>query len=139
MCQNKIIMDSKDLQKGIKIMLGADSIIRRKNRSEKNKKKTLFINLIKKYDDALVRSMMMDNQFRLDLSLYEEPFYQMIDDLILLTYGEDIYQLIAFYFFERLNDDGTENFIVGPAMEQIFIKNPNDLYDTIQKLYPGTF
>jgi len=139
MCQNKIIMDSKDLQKGIKIMLGADSIIRRKNRSEKNKKKTLFINLIKKYDDALVRSMMMDNQFRLDLSSYEETFYQMIDDLILLTYGEDIYQLIAFYFFERLNDDGTENFIVGPAMEQIFIKNPNDLYDTIQKLYPGTF
>jgi len=139
MCQNKIIMDSKDLQKGIKVMLGADSIIRRKNRSEKNKKKTLFINLIKKYDDALVRSMMMDNQFRLDLSSYEETFYQMIDDLILLTYGEDIYQLIAFYFFERLNDDGTENFIVGPAMEQIFIKNPNDLYDTIQKLYPGTF
>jgi len=132
-------MDSKDLQKGIKIMLGADSIIRRKNRSEKNKKKTLFINLIKKYDDALVRSMMMDNQFRLDLSSYEETFYQMIDDLILLTYGEDIYQLIAFYFFERLNDDGTENFIVGPAMEQIFIKTPNDLYDTIQKLYPGTF
>ncbi len=132
-------MDSKDLQKGIKIMLGADSIIRRKNRSEKNKKKTLFINLIKKYDDALVRSMMMDNQFRLDLSSYEETFYQMIDDLILLTYGEDIYQLIAFYFFERINDDGTENFIVGPNMEQIFIKTPNDLYDTIQKLYPGTF
>lgn len=139
MCQNKIIMDSKDLQKGIKVMLGADSIIRRKNRSEKNKKKTLFINLIKKYDDALVRSMMMDNQFRLDLSSYEETFYQMIDDLILLTYGEDIYQLIAFYFFERINDDGTENFIVGPNMEQIFIKTPNDLYDTIQKLYPGTF
>lgn len=132
-------MDSKDLQKGIKVMLGADSIIRRKNRSEKNKKKTLFINLIKKYDDALVRSMMMDNQFRLDLSSYEETFYQMIDDLILLTYGEDIYQLIAFYFFERINDDGTENFIVGPNMEQIFIKTPNDLYDTIQKLYPGTF
>jgi len=132
-------MDSKDLQKGIKIMLGADSIIRRKNRSEKNKKKTLFINLIKKYDDALVRSMMMDNQFRLDLSSYEETFYQMIDDLILLTYGEDIYQLIAFYFFERINDDGTENFIIGPNMEQIFIKTPNDLYDTIQKLYPGTF
>ena len=132
-------MDSKDLQKGIKIMLGADSVIRRKNRSEKNKKKTLFINLIKKYDEALIRSMMMNNQFQLDLSLYEEPFYQMIDELILLTYGEDIYQLIAFYFFERLNDDGTENFIVGPAMEQIFIKNPNDLYDTIQKLYPGTF
>ena len=132
-------MDSKDLQKGIKIMLGADSVIRRKNRSEKNKKKTSFLNLIRKYDEALIRSMMMNNQFQLDLSLYEEPFYQMIDELILLTYGEDIYQLIAFYFFERLNDDGTENFIVGPNMEQIFLKTPNDLYDTIQKLYPGTF
>ena len=132
-------MDQKDLATGMKAMLGVDAIIRRKNKTEKNKKKALFLNIIQKYDEALVKSMMLNSQFQIDLSNHEEPFYQIIDDLLMLSYGDDVFQLISFYFFERLNPDGTENFIVGPSMEQIFIKTPLDLYNTIQKLYPDTF
>jgi len=133
-------MKEKDLQDGMKSMLGCETIIRRKNRTEKNIKKTQFLSIINQYEDALTRSMMVQGQFSLDLSSYEELFFQMLDNMMLLSWGENAFQLISFYLFERINPDNLqEQFIVGENGEEIFIKTPTDLYNTIIKLYPNTF
>lgn len=131
-------MKPKDLQTAFASMLGVETIIRRKNKTEKNKKKSLFLSIINKYDVALTKSVMLESEFRIDLSNYEDIFYNIIDEMIILAWGEDVFRLVAFYFYERLDaETGQENFIVGPNMEQIFIKTPEDLYTTIEKLYPG--
>lgn len=133
-------MKEKDLQDGIKSMLGCESIIRRKNRTEKNIKKTQFLHIIKQYEDALTRSMMIQGQFNLDMASYEELFFQMMDSMMLLAWGESVYQLIAFYFFERIDPNTLqEQFIVAEDGSEIYIKTPLDLYNTIIKLYPNTF
>jgi len=136
----RMSIDSKDLQYAFTNMLGAEAIVRRKRRNEKNAKKDLFLSIIKKYDSALIRSMSLQSQYQLDLSKYEDPYFNIIDELILLSWGEDVYSLIAFYLYERINvDNGMENFLVGPNLEEIYIKTPEDLYNTIQKLFPETF
>ncbi len=133
------MIDKQDIQYGFNSLLGGETIIRRQKRNAKNQKKIQFISIIKKYDEALLKSIMLQSQFNIDLSTYEDPFYSIIDEMILLAYGENIYQLIAFYFYERLGDDGQEQFLTNDNGDEIYIRTPDDLYDVITKLYPGTF
>jgi len=133
------MIDKQDIQYGFTSLLGGETIVRRQKRNAKNQKKIQFISIIKKYDAALLKSIMLQSQFNIDLSTYEDPFYSIIDEILILSYGENIYQLIAFYFYERLDEAGNENYLTNEIGEEIFIRTPEDLYNIIQKLYPGTF
>ena len=126
-----------NLKIGFDTMLNADTIIRRQKRNTKSQKKTLFLNIINSYEQLLIRSEKLEYGFALDLSKYEEPYFKVMDELIMINWGENIYQLISFYLYERFNDDGTENFVVGEVGEEIFLKDPEDLYKVINMLYPG--
>ena len=131
--------DPKDLKFGFDKMLSAETIIRRKNFTQKNINKNVFISIITRYLETLDKSSFLISEFDLNLSKYEDPFYAMIDDLMLLKWGPDIYKLISFFLYERHNDDGSENFIVGPNMEEIKITTPEELYNIINRLYPNSF
>lgn len=133
------MIDKQDIQYGFSSLLGGETIVRRQKRNAKNQKKIQFISIIKKYDEALLKSIMLQSQFNIDLSSYEEPFYSIIDEILLLSYGPDIYQLIAFFFYERLDESGNEQFLTNDNGDEIYIRTPDDLYNVIQKLYPGTF
>lgn len=130
-------LKKEDLKTGFDAMLSANTIIRRKKKNEKYQKKQAFISLIKKYDEALTRSMVLQAQFRIDLGDYEDPFYQIFDELIQLSWGPDVYQLIEFYFYGRVGDDGIENFIEDADGNEVYIRTPEDLFETIEKFYPG--
>ena len=80
---------------------------------------------------------MMQSCFMIDLSNYEETFYNVFDEMIMLAWGPDVYQLIAFYFYERINDDGTENFITADDGTEVYIRNASDLYDIMQACVAG--
>lgn len=134
------MIDNKDLQYSFSSLLGAETIIRRQKRNEKLQKKNQFISIIKKYDEALTKSMMIEAQFQIDMSKYEDIFYSIIDEIFILSYGDNIYQLIAFFFYERRDPiTGEEQYIVGENGEEIFIRTPEDLFNTIERIYPGTF
>lgn len=133
------MIDKQDIQYGFTSLLGGETIVRRQKRNAKNQKKIQFISIIKKYDEALLKSIMLQSQFNIDLSSYEDPFYSIIDEILLLAYGDNIYQLIAFFFYERIGEDGTENFLTNDNGDEIYIRTPEQLYEVIEKLYPGTF
>ena len=74
------------------------------------------------------------------MSKYEEGFYQIIDSLILLSFGKQIYELLSFYFYERYNPDGSENgLIIDETDEEIFVKDATELFDLILKVQPNIF
>lgn len=131
-------MNKVDLKQGFDAMLGVGTIIRRKQKNIQNQRKNAFINIIKKYDESLTKSVMLASQFRIDLSDYEDPYYEIIDSLFQLSYGPDIYTLIEFYFYKRIGEDGVENFLEDENGKEIYIRTPDDLYEIINRLYPGT-
>jgi hypothetical protein len=74
------------------------------------------------------------------MSKYEENFYQIIDSLILLSFGKDVYELLSFYFYERFNPDGSENgLIIEETGEEVFIKDALELWGLIIKVQPDIF
>lgn len=136
-------MDSNlqhNLQEAFEKLLNSPVLIRQKKRNKEFKKKTLFISLIEQYENALNKSTRLQDEFGIDLFEYEEPFYGVIDKLMLLMWGSNVYEIITFYLYEKHNLDGTLNYLVETqedgSEEEVFIKTPEELYNYLFKIFP---
>ncbi len=128
------------LKQSLDQLLQADTSIKRKNKKSYDQKRDLFINIINQFEAAITKSYLLEKDFKIDMSKYEENFYQIIDSLILLSFGKDIYELLSFYFYERYNPDGSENgLIIEETGEEVFIKDALELWDLIIKVQPDIF
>ena len=126
------------LKQSLDQLLQADTSIKRKNKNTFFKKKDLFINIVNHYEAAITKSYLLEKDFKIDTSKYEENFHQVIDSFILLSFGKEIYELLSFYFYERFNPDGTENGLEIDGKE-VFIKNAEELWSLIAKVKPNIF
>lgn len=128
------------LQEAFEQLLNSPVLIKKQRRNKAFKKKILFISLIEQYENALNKSARLQSEFGLDLFEYEEPFYGVIDKLMLLTWGMNVYELVTFYLYERLNLDGTINYLVETKEDgsevEVFLKTPEDLYNYLSQIIP---
>tara|TARA_Y100000361_G_scaffold74700_1_gene66060 strand:- start:1252 stop:1668 length:417 start_codon:yes stop_codon:yes gene_type:complete len=127
------------LKQSLDQLLQADTSIKRKNKTTFFKKKDLFINIVNHYEAAITKSYLLEKDFKIDTSKYEENFHQVIDSFILLSFGKEVYQLLSFYFYERINPDGSVNKLVLPNEEEIDISNAEELWSLIVKIKPDIF
>ena len=128
------------LHEAFEQLLNSPVLIRKQRRNKAFKKKILFISLIEQYEKALNKSARLQSEFGLDLFDYEEPFYGVIDKLMLLTWGMNVYELVTFYLYERLNLDGTINYLIDTKEDgtevEVFLKTPEDLYNYLSQIIP---
>ena len=130
----------KSLKQSLDQLLQTDTSIKRKNKKSYDQKRDLFLNIINQFEAAITKSYLLEKDFKIDMSKYEENFYQIIDSLILLSFGKDIYEILQFYFYERFNPDGSENgLIIEETGEEIFLQNASELWDMILKIKPDIF
>jgi|TARA_R110000787_G_scaffold232266_1_gene339484 ATP-dependent exoDNAse (exonuclease V) beta subunit len=128
------------LKQSLDQLLQADTSIKRKNKKSYDQKRELFINIINQFEHAISKSYLLEKDFKIDMSKYEESFYQIIDSLILLSFGKDVYELLSFYFYERYNPDGSENgLIIDETDEEVFVKDAVELWDLIIRTNPNIF
>ena len=129
-----------NLKQSLDQLLQADTSIKRKNKKIYDQKKELFINLINQFEKAITRSYLMEKDFKVDLSKYEESFYQVIDSLILLAFGKQIYEILSFYFYDRYNPDRTKNsLVIQETEEEIELNNVEDLWNIVVNINPDIF
>jgi hypothetical protein len=128
------------LKQSLDQLLQADTSIKRKNKKSYDQKRELFINVINQFEHAITKSYLLEKDHKIDMSKYEESFYQIIDSLILLAFGKDVYELLSFYFYERYNPDGSENgLIIEETGEEVFVKDAIELWDLITRVQPNIF
>jgi len=127
------------LKQSLDQLLQADTSIKRKNKTTFFKKKDLFLNIINHYEAAITKSYLLEKDFKIDTSKYEENFHQVIDSFILLSFGKEIYELLSYYFYDRINPDGSINKLILPNEEEIKIGNAEELWSLIVKIKPDIF
>lgn len=76
----------------------------------------------------------MNVDYGLDLTKYDEPFFQIIDSLIYLHFGKDAGELIMFYIYERTNPDNTINPLYDSDNNIIPLENVQDLWELVNRL-----
>jgi len=107
--------------------------IKRKTRTTSSNKKAIFISIITNLDEALERQEKLFSELRLDYSTYNELYYKIIEDLMLLHFGDQGMDLIDFYLYGRLNPDGTENQLMDGDGKIVPCNTPEELWNLINQ------
>ena len=125
-----------EIQHAINNILNVKSLIRRKKKSQSDKRKELFITIINAIEQIVARQNMMYMELQLDFAKYDEPFLDTIDALIILYFGKEGADLIGWYLWERLNPDGTINPVLDEYGNEITINTPAELWSVLVSTNP---
>ena len=130
-----------NLEAGFNKLFNSPVIIKKKKRDQALKKKALFISLVTQYEISLNRSVKLQEEFSIDLFDYEGSYYEIIDKLMLLMWGGDVYEILTYYLYERLNLDGSLNGIIetneNGEESEVYLKTPDNLYSYLLKINPN--
>ena len=108
--------------------------IKRKRKSDITIRKELFISIINNIEAAINRQELLFADFRLDWTTYNEVFFNRIDDLIFMEFGNDGLELIDFYLYGKENTDGSENQLVDKNDNVIPLNSAEDLWNLIKTI-----
>jgi len=126
----------KNVQSAIDNLLKIKSVVRRKKRTENNRRKEMFAQIINSLEETIIRSNIAYMDFGLDYSKYDEAYLAIIDALIYMNFGKDSTELISYYLWDRVNPDGSINPIMDEDDNEIILKNAYELWELLCKLNP---
>jgi|TARA_R100000027_G_C2239870_1_gene91657 hypothetical protein len=112
----------------------------RVKRVEPNKElmnRNLFIRIIKDLQNIEVRRDLMQDEMGIDMTAYEESFFQVIENLMKLHFNKEQLGLIQTYLYTLLPDkdwDGQITLKRGSKEVDLPFRNPSDVYAVIVSL-----
>lgn len=126
-----------EIQVAINQLLGVKSLIRRKKKTQETKKKELFVSIINSIEAIINRQNLMYAEFNLDLAKYDEAFLDTIDALIILHFGKEGGELIAYYLWDRVAPDGSISPLVDETGKEVHLETAQDLWNLLITINPG--
>jgi hypothetical protein len=129
--ENKGEKHAQGVKTTLETMIGTDLSLKRKKKSEHDLNRELFEKIIIALERANIRTALAGAEFDIDLSKYDETFYEVVDNLLLMQFGKQAAEVIFFYVYERMNPDGSINELRDVNDNPIVLNNPSDLWDLI--------
>ena len=129
--ENKGEKHAQGVKTTLETMIGTDLSLKRKKKSEHDFNRELFEKIIIALEKNNVRTAIIGTEFDLDLSKYDESFYEIIDNLMVMQFGKQAAEVIFFYVYERLNPDGSINELRDANDNPVILSTPTDLWDLV--------
>ena len=100
--------------------------------------KEIFVDIISLLDDCFSRSASLE-QHNLNITSYDEPFYIMIENLLVLKYGEWKTDIILWWVYDRYNEEGEVmpiklNDHVENKEEEVMIETTEQLWEFLKRI-----
>lgn len=117
---------------------GTKLIIKENFHSKLKKEKQIFIDIIKNLQNIDKRTFSLLKEAKIDLTTYDESFYHIIEDLLLLKYGVSKTNIILWYLYDRLDLEGnitkiTINNLDDNTAKEYILKNEEELWEFLLK------
>ena len=129
--ENKGERHAQGVKQTLETMIGTDLSLKRKKKSEHDVNRDMFEKIVIALEKANIRTAIVGSEFDLDLSKYDESFYEVIDNLIMMQFGKQAAEVIFFYVYERMNPDGSINELRDTNDNPIMLNNPTDLWELV--------
>ena len=126
-----------EIQTAINEILNVKSLIRRKKKTQLDKKRELFISIINSIEQITNRQNLMYADLQLDFTNYDESFLETIDALIILHFGKEGAEVISYYLWERVNPDGSINPLQDAEGTLIILQTASELWDLLLQMNPN--
>ena len=126
-----------EIQTAINEILNVKSLIRRKKKNQSDKKKELFTSIVNAIEHVSNRQNLMYVDLQLDFTTYDESFLDIIDALVILHFGKEGAELIAYYLWDRVSPDGTIIPLMDVEGKEVFLETAQDLWDLLVLTNPA--
>ena len=126
----------KQIQAAVDNILNVSTIVRRKKKTESDKKREMFFQIITAIEEIQIRQNLMFMDLKLDFANYDEKFLSVIDALIYMQFGQDLAEIISFYVWDRIAPDGSITPLIAEDGSEIILNNPYELWALICALNP---
>lgn len=124
----------ENLQKPINRIIGAESILKSRKKTNEDIQREIFIDIIPLLEHVNHKNNMLYQDYGIDVSRYEDTLFRIIDGLIYMHFGNEIGDLIMFYVYDRIKLDGTINPIVDDNDNIIQLNRVEDLWGLIKHI-----
>ena len=125
--------DISQIQDQINNIIGINTKVTRRKKNNEDIKHELFVNIITQIELVINRSTLSRVEFGVDLTEYDEVFFQIIDNLIFLSFGSKAGMLISSYCYDRLENNGSITY-TNEQGQEIEISDPEVLWNEVRKL-----
>jgi hypothetical protein len=132
--ENKLPEEVEGIKQSLENILNANFKIKRKKRTELDIQRDLFFKIILSLEKLNMRSNMLNIDLDIDLTKYDEVFYDTIDDLLLLYFGKNIAEIVFFYVYDRIDQEGNIIYVNDSNGNPVILDNVNDLWNLIQNI-----
>jgi hypothetical protein len=134
MNKERLPEDVEGIKQSLENILNADFTVKRKKKTELDIERDLFFNIIMSLERLNARSNILASDLDIDLIKYDEVFYNAIDKLLLLKYGKEISEIIFFYVYDRIDEEGNITYLNDTNGNPVILENVNDLWYLIQNI-----
>lgn len=127
----------KSSQKIIEHVLGSETKVSHRTKTKYDLDKKKFENIILNLEQLETRTNILINDFNLDLSKFEDIYYEVINNLFSLLYPKEVIDIINFYLYGRMTTEGDIVVLKDTEGNEILIENISQLYNVIQNIMNG--
>ena len=98
----------------------------------------MFIDVVDRLEKCWDKSNKIYETFKVNILEYEEDYFQIIEDLLLMKYGAWKTEIILWYAFGRKDSDGNVFPLImqpkGEEKQEVILNSPSELYSFLEKL-----
>ena len=131
---NRLPEEVEGIKQSLENILNADFKIKRKKRTELDIQRDLFFKIILSLEKLNMRSNVLNIDLDIDLTKYDEVFYDLVDDLLLLHFRKDIAEIVFFYVYDRIDQEGNIIYLKDSNGNPVILDNVNDLWHLIKNI-----
>lgn len=130
---------NEELKRAFDALLNTSTSLKRKKKNTTDRKREMFLQVVTLCEAVITREVLLAADFKLQLDNYNEDFYQIIDSLLLLYLGKQGFELVSFYLYDRINPDGTVNYLLDENQKEVKLETAEDLFNLLCKVNPSLF
>ena len=132
--EDKLPEDVEGIKQSLQDILNVDFKVKRKKKTELDIQKDLFFKIIISLEKLNMRSNVLTVDLDIDLTKYDETFYDVLDNLLILHFGKNIAEIIFFYVYDRIDQEGNIASLRDSKGNSIVLENVYDLGHLIQNI-----
>jgi hypothetical protein len=103
-------------------------------KTKAKKEQEMFCSVIEMWDETWSRGLKAYEESKINLEEYDATFYEIIETLFVMAYGEFKTEIISWWVYERYTLDGELAVLVTEDDKEHEIKTPLELFKFIKKL-----
>ena len=114
-------------------IIGQETTFRKVKKNQEDQKRITFCKIIDNIIRAEERSIMLDEGHNMDMTKYNQIFFDIITDFFSFNFNRKQISLINFFLYDRYSPDGSVLDLIDDNNNVIILDTSNDLWYLLQK------